>query len=733
MGYEERAELPVYRSKWSSSRSSVRLWMLICVSIAVIFLWLSSPDTGSVMWKNKHVAGIEEEIIVRPAQAIELAKYDAPDASATVTTTLASPTPTGVLEVFQVYQPVLTPEGITDETTSDNGLENTTVIAPTESVSSCQLLLMEHSFGFSYGMPFVGNYVPPNCKFNRVVMNFTVTSRGRQFDRLALMFFNDTEVFRTSTAEPTVNGIVWTYMKDMTQYLSIWNSPQTLIFDLGNLIDSTYTGPFNTTLTATFFNSQETVEPAALILPVSTRQGSAHMPSYFSLPEQQANNTITLPRNANRAVFAIAACGQATEEFWWGNVLQSDIATFEPYVGTLYGYSPWREVQLYIDGKLAGVAWPFPIIFTGGVVPGLWRPIVGIDAFDLREYEIDITPWLGLLSDGKPHTFEIKVAGIVDNGRNGTGTIVETVGSSWYVSGKIFLWLDSDPKSITRGANPVVFHPSPEISISQYLTTNSSGANETLTYTTNVQRSLTVSATIHTQKGIAYSTWSQSLAATNYGQYISFGATQFNIQSTKGTDQASNLGSLTPAYKAVYSYPLTANTTYLTDAVSGNYSISAWLKRGLVLDISGASVFPTGLQPFASNSGSSSGSLNSGFSGTTLSTSQNGSAEYFASPSAGTSSSFGSTTQSFKFAGVDVDGSGGSVDTELYTRDVTAVNGTVVYDHETLRGGEVVTSVDIIPVGLNSGGNRQEGLISPKEAIGRGWGNARSMSAPGSV
>ena len=24
-------------------------------------------------------------------------------------------------------------------------------------------------------------------------------------------------------------------------------------------------------------------------------------------------------------------------------------------------------------------------------MPGLWRPIVGIDAFDVREYEIDIT------------------------------------------------------------------------------------------------------------------------------------------------------------------------------------------------------------------------------------------------------------------------------------------------------------------------------------------------------
>jgi len=39
-----------------------------------------------------------------------------------------------------------------------------------------------------------GNYTPPNCKFNRVVLNFTSVSHGRQYDRLAIMYFGDTEV-----------------------------------------------------------------------------------------------------------------------------------------------------------------------------------------------------------------------------------------------------------------------------------------------------------------------------------------------------------------------------------------------------------------------------------------------------------------------------------------------------------------------------------------------------------
>ena len=70
--------------------------------------------------------------------------------------------------------------------------------------------------------------------------------------------------------------------------------------------------------------------------------------------------------------------------------MQSQVSSFPSY-GAIPGYSPFREAELFIDGQLAGVAWPFPIIFTGGVVPGLWRPIAGIDAYDLKEEEIDIT------------------------------------------------------------------------------------------------------------------------------------------------------------------------------------------------------------------------------------------------------------------------------------------------------------------------------------------------------
>jgi hypothetical protein len=64
-----------------------------------------------------------------------------------------------VLEVFQVYQPVLAPSGPTDQTVEGDGFSNTTVIGSPETVASCTQLLMEHSFGFSFGHPFVGMFL----------------------------------------------------------------------------------------------------------------------------------------------------------------------------------------------------------------------------------------------------------------------------------------------------------------------------------------------------------------------------------------------------------------------------------------------------------------------------------------------------------------------------------------------------------------------------------------------
>jgi Peptide N-acetyl-beta-D-glucosaminyl asparaginase amidase A len=60
---------------------------------------------------------------------------------------------------------------------------------------------------------------------------------------------------------------------------------------------------------------------------------------------------------------------------------------------------------------MVGVSWPFPLLFIRGVDPGLWRPIVGINAYELPTFDMDVFLWLPLLCDGKFHKFTIKVVG----------------------------------------------------------------------------------------------------------------------------------------------------------------------------------------------------------------------------------------------------------------------------------------------------------------------------------
>ncbi|KAA6408958.1 MAG: hypothetical protein FRX48_07302 [Lasallia pustulata] len=611
----------------------------------------------------------------------------------------------GLLNDFEVYQPVLTPTGSSDQ----YGCTYTE-------------LLMDHSFGFSYGMPFVGSYTPPPCSFNRVTMNFTVTSAGRQFDRLGIMYLGDIEVFRTSTAEPTAGGIIWTYTKEMDQYNALWREPQKIIFDLGNLIDSTYTGAYNTTLTATFFTTPESRPTADQILPISALQSGENMGSDFQVPGQNASVSYTLPQNIQRAVISISANGQATEEFWYTNVLSSDANTFANTTGVLYGYSPFREVQLFIDGQLAGVSWPFPVVFTGGIVPGLWRPIVGIDAFDLRQHEIDVTPFLPLLCDGNSHTFEIRVAGLDDDGMGGA-TLSETVGSYWVITGTIFLFLDS-AGSETTGSVPVVDETPPQLTIASTVTQDSSGANQTVVYTTEASRYLSISSTITTSTGSSAVSWVQRLSYANFGALTAQGLVQVTNQNTTGLDISSS------GYVNSYSYPTYVNSSYSIDA-AGNLGISGTITHGLDYNVFGPSVFPSGIQSFNVTTPaqfSLAGSLVAQsvqltdnipqFSGSQLSTTQSASAQYYSSGSV--SFSFGTTEQNLSFSGVEVDLP--DVTVELYTRHVLAVNSTVTQDNQTLRGltFEPLTAVaEMIEPGSAADG------FSVRSLLGRGPGKTK--------
>lgn len=57
------------------------------------------------------------------------------------------------------------------------------------SAEECKVTLAVRSFANSFNQPFVGEYTPPDClgDSNTAVMNLTVETIGRQFDRLSFM------------------------------------------------------------------------------------------------------------------------------------------------------------------------------------------------------------------------------------------------------------------------------------------------------------------------------------------------------------------------------------------------------------------------------------------------------------------------------------------------------------------------------------------------------------------
>lgn len=382
---------------------------------------------------------------------------------------------------------------------------------------ACKQTLMVHDFANSYGAPYVGLYTPPTaaCSFKTTIFNLSVSSKGQQYDRLAQLFFGDTEVWRTSTAMPTETGIHWSFQKDVTIFDTILREEHKIIFDLGNVVDgSLYTGIFNVTLEALYFDDiySKNLHPAEHIYPISNLSSGSNKSSVFSLPDDSGAVTLSLPRNIKTAVVSLMASGNGAEEFWYTNVPTEWLDTFGGD-DSLYGYSPFREVQLLIDDQLAGVSWPFPILFSGGVDPGLWRPVVGIDAYELPSFEIDVTPWLSLLCDGEEHTFKIQVVGFDDSSLGKIGP----VGQNWWVTGTVFVWLDDTVNrtiagAISKNVSMPVFDYSTQLVTSDI---NGSVVNESLWVSLSARRALSISSSINTTNGWEVVTWTQDLSFSN--------------------------------------------------------------------------------------------------------------------------------------------------------------------------------------------------------------------------
>lgn len=450
----------------------------------------------------------------------------------------------------------------------------------------------------------------------------------------------------------------------MTNYKSLWKRPQTVILDLGNLVNERYTGSYNVSLTATFFDEHDVSGlgggvPADLIVPVSARKSSQGLSSVFVYPQEQAECPVELPRNIRRAVLTVAATGQAAEEFWWSNV--PDPVTKDFANVTLPGLGGFREVRVRIDGRLAGLTWPFPVVFTGGIAPPLHRPLVGLQAFDLAEHEVDMTSWIGLICDGRPHNVSLEVVG--ENSVR--------VPQHWLLSAKMFVWLSS-PGSVSLGEVPRVNISTPTFDLNLV-----ADPDKRTQYRQLAKRAFNVRAGLRIDGQKVLSEWHQLFTMKSEGTVAGGGDFQQVRASYRGQDRA--LLDHISVYERNYGYPI--STTYVTKRpTSGPYSmtIKANLTQGLEQVMTGESVFATGIEPF----------MNKMFSqkhGVEMLTMRRGRVSYYQREGGKSSGGFGDVRQTYAIGGHDLknrDTSEFRAEPLLYNRDVTVINETVVRDEE---------------------------------------------------
>ncbi|XP_019230611.1 PREDICTED: peptide-N4-(N-acetyl-beta-glucosaminyl)asparagine amidase A-like [Nicotiana attenuata] len=314
-------------------------------------------------------------------------------------------------------------------------------------------------------------YSPPaNCSWTHVALQFNASASGFQYNRIAAVWLDGAELLRTSTPQSTGNGGFWTVTKDVTRYSSILVKENiSLTAMLENVINDIYTGVYHVNISFLYYDAKnmnvplsssssstnrklklendvfvdnpiitgvnnltseydkDKEKPADLIIPIISGNGSEGFWFRILNESELHGQRVIIPSNTYKAVIEIYVSSHAYDEFWYSNPPDSYIQNNS--LTTRRGNGAYREVLLNIDENLVGSVVPFPVIFTGGINPLYWDPIVSIGAFDLPSYDIDLTPFLGVLLDGQAHFLGLGVADSIP---------------FWLVDANLHLWLDNN-------------------------------------------------------------------------------------------------------------------------------------------------------------------------------------------------------------------------------------------------------------------------------------------------
>jgi hypothetical protein len=409
-------------------------------------------------------------------------------------------------------------------------------------------------------------YTPPaDCKgpWSKVVLsaNFNV-SDGRQFDRTAQFFIDGVNFYFGTTAEPrSTLSPSWHFERDITDLSAVLKSTQPIVIALGNYygVDGgvDYNGSISGSAQLEFypanFGNPAPKEPDA-VLPLDP------------VGETTALNTTTdrltgtfpsLPRNIEGAYLQLFSQSQSADEFWY-TCSPTSVATQLENCGN----SGFRETEVYVDGKAAGIAPVYPWIYTGGIDPYLWEPITGVQTLNFKPYMVDLTPFAGVLSNGQSHTVSIGVY---------------NADSYFAVTGSLLLYLDHGAKQVTgavtentldQGPTPTIVAPAP--------VTSAAGVTSESASVTSM-RHFVLSGYINTSHGRVSTTIDESV---NFGnaQTIALSDSIYNQSITQlsgaSTVTRQQIGPLVTTVEKSLSYPFTFSYAFTQNA-DGSYSQSS--------------------------------------------------------------------------------------------------------------------------------------------------------------
>ena len=282
------------------------------------------------------------------------------------------------------------------------------VIRPTTRPCKVQLF---SGFQFNGYATQTFSYAPPkDCAgpWSKVVFvaEFSVDGTN-QFDRTAEIQLGDTMVYFGTTQEPSpTEQPSWHVESDLTDYTALFKKDQPGTVELGNTVNSTYNGTQTGSAYLEFYPADwrnPAPRTADMVLPLPQTAGAQSL----NTTADAISQTFTLPENVEQAYLDVYTQGQSNDEFWWSCVPNDALAL----LGTANncGNTAFRQAEVSVDGKLAGLAPIYPYIFTGGVDPDLWRPIPGVQTLNFKPYRVDLTPFAAQFSNGHTHTVSVSV------------------------------------------------------------------------------------------------------------------------------------------------------------------------------------------------------------------------------------------------------------------------------------------------------------------------------------